>query len=132
MAGKITPFLMFAGKAEEAVNFYGAVFERAVIDAIERYGAGEGGAENSIKQARFTLNGQHFICMDSPVKHEFSFTPALSLFVDCENEAEIDRAFGLLSDGGEVLMPLDAYPFAAKFAWLNDRYGVSWQLSFAR
>jgi len=78
--------------------------------------------------ASFTLNGQPFMAIDSPVKHAFGFTPAISVFVDCESEAEIDRLFAALSQGGQVLMPIDAYPFAKRFGWTNDRFGVSWQL----
>jgi predicted 3-demethylubiquinone-9 3-methyltransferase (glyoxalase superfamily) len=80
-------------------------------------------------QARFSLNGRDFMCIDSPVKHDFTFTPAMSLFVDCATESDIDRLFARLSDGGGVLMPLDRYPFSKKFAWVADRYGVSWQLN---
>jgi predicted 3-demethylubiquinone-9 3-methyltransferase (glyoxalase superfamily) len=63
------------------------------------------------------------------VHHPFTFTPAMSLFVDCESEAELDAAFGTLSAGGQVLMPPSNYGFSAKFAWVSDRFGVSWQLN---
>jgi predicted 3-demethylubiquinone-9 3-methyltransferase (glyoxalase superfamily) len=71
------------------------------------------------------------MAIDSPVKHDFTFTPAMSLFVDCADEAEIDALFAKLSEGGKVLMPLAAYPFSRKFGWLSDRFGVSWQLNLA-
>jgi predicted 3-demethylubiquinone-9 3-methyltransferase (glyoxalase superfamily) len=74
------------------------------------------------------LKGQPIMFLDSPVKHAFTFTPASSLFVECENAEEVDRLFAALSDSGKVLMPLDAYPFARRFGWMNDRFGVSWQL----
>jgi predicted 3-demethylubiquinone-9 3-methyltransferase (glyoxalase superfamily) len=69
------------------------------------------------------------MCIDSPIKHDFSFTPAVSLFVICEDEDELVEAFNQLSSDGSVLMPLDNYDFSRKFGWLNDRYGVSWQLN---
>lgn len=69
------------------------------------------------------------MCIDSPVRHNFSFTPSMSIFVDCDNEAELEKAFKQLSAGGEVLMPLDNYAFSAKFGWLTDRFAVSWQLN---
>jgi predicted 3-demethylubiquinone-9 3-methyltransferase (glyoxalase superfamily) len=69
------------------------------------------------------------MCIDSVVKHEFTFTPAISLYVKCDTVDEINRVFEKLSKGGSVLMPLASYPFSKKFAWLNDKYGVSWQLS---
>jgi predicted 3-demethylubiquinone-9 3-methyltransferase (glyoxalase superfamily) len=71
------------------------------------------------------------MAMDSHIPNEFTFTPASSFFVNCDDEAEIDRLFAALSEGGSVLMPLDAYPFAARYAWVQDRFGVSWQLVFA-
>jgi predicted 3-demethylubiquinone-9 3-methyltransferase (glyoxalase superfamily) len=126
---KIKTFLMFEGKAEEAMNFYVSLFSDAAITSISRYGAGEAGAEGSVMQATFAVNGQTFMCIDSPVKHGFTFTPAMSLFVDCGSENEIDELFSKLSEGGQVLMPLDKYPFSPRFGWVADRFGVSWQLN---
>jgi Uncharacterized protein conserved in bacteria len=129
---KITPFLTFDGQAEEAMNFYVSLFEQSEIVSITRYGPEGFGKEGSVMHATFTLNGQVFMCIDSSVKHEWTFTPAVSLYVSCQSEEEIDRLFDRLSQGGQVLMPLDSYPFSAKFGWVNDKYGVSWQLSLAR
>lgn len=129
MASGISTFLMFEGKAEEAMNLYVSLFKDARIESITRFGAGEAGAEGSVNSAVFMLNGQRFRVFDSEVKHGFTFTPAISIFVDCEDEAEIDRLFAKLSEGGQTLMPLAAYPFARKFGWIADRFGVSWQLS---
>ena len=131
MARKITTHLMFEGTAEEALKFYVSLFQDSEIVQIERYGPGEQGAEGSFKRATFTLAGQDFICFDSPVKHEFSFTPSISLFVECESEAEVEEIFSRLSSGGSILMPLDNYEFSSKFGWVNDRFGVSWQLNLA-
>jgi predicted 3-demethylubiquinone-9 3-methyltransferase (glyoxalase superfamily) len=131
MARRITTFLMFAGVAEEAMNFYVSLFGDSEIQRVERYGPGEQGAEGTVKQAAFTLAGRDFMCIDSPVKHAFTFTPSMSLFVDCESEAELEAAFGRLSTGGGVLMPLGDYGFSTRFGWVNDRFGVSWQLNLA-
>jgi len=127
MQPTITTFFMFEGKAEEAMTFYTSLFSGARILTVERYGEGEMGAEGSVKHATFDLAGQMFMCIDSPAKHAFTFTPSISLFVDCD-EPEIDTLFARLSDGGHVLMPLAAYPFSRKFGWVSDRFGVSWQL----
>lgn len=81
-------------------------------------------------QALFTVAGQEVYCIDSPAKHAFSFTPSVSFFVECESEAELDTAFDQLSANGAVLMPKASYGFSRKFAWVNDRYGVSWQLNW--
>jgi predicted 3-demethylubiquinone-9 3-methyltransferase (glyoxalase superfamily) len=129
VAHAVTPFLMFDGSAEAAVNFYVTLFPGSRIDRIERYGPGQPGAEGSVKRADFTVAGQSLICIDSPAKHAFTFTPSMSLFVDCESEAELDEAFGQLSDGGSVFMPPGNYGFSTKFAWVGDRFGVSWQLN---
>jgi predicted 3-demethylubiquinone-9 3-methyltransferase (glyoxalase superfamily) len=129
---KITPFLLFSGQAEEAMAFYLSLFDRSEVLDIQRYGPNEAGAEESVMHATFSLSGQQFACIDSYVQHAFTFTPAISLSVTCDSEDEIDRLFARLSEGGQVFMPLDAYPFSEKFAWIADRYGVSWQLTLAR
>ena len=131
MAQKVTTFLMFEGRAEEAMNFYISLFRNAKVVDVKRYGPGEAGAEGSVMHATFTLDGQQFMCIDSPAKHGFSFTPSISLYVTCDTEDEIDRLFARLSEGGQIMMPLDRYPFAARFGWLADRFGVSWQLSYS-
>jgi predicted 3-demethylubiquinone-9 3-methyltransferase (glyoxalase superfamily) len=129
MAKSVTPFLMFEGKAEEAANLYVSLFGNSSIQSIERYRPGEGGAEGTVKQCHFTVAGLRLRCFDSPIKHPFTFTPSLSLFVDCDSEAELDAAFATLSAGGTVMMPPGNYGFSAKFAWVSDRFGVSWQLN---
>src|SRR5437763_3788083 len=129
---KIMTFLMFDGKAEEAMNYYVSVFDQAEIVSIHRYGANEAGAEGTVVHATFSLCGQVFMCMDSNVKQDFTFTPSLSLYVACATEEEIDRLFEKLSQGGAVAMPLAAYPFSDKFAWVAGKYGFSWQLKLER
>jgi predicted 3-demethylubiquinone-9 3-methyltransferase (glyoxalase superfamily) len=96
---------------------------------VTRYGPGEAGAEGSIVRADFTIAGQDVICIDSPAKHAFGFTPSFSFFVECESEKELDHAFSQLSDGGGILMPPGNYGFSQKFTWVSDRFGVSWQLN---
>ncbi len=129
---KLTTFLMFVGidgKAEEAVNFYVSLFGDSRVVRMERFGPGEPGREGSVKRADFILNGQEFKAMDGGPVHNFAFTPSMSVFVTCESEEEIDNLFANLSEDGKVHMPLDRYPFSRKFAWVEDRYGVSWQLN---
>ncbi|MDM5155634.1 VOC family protein [Bacillus sp. DX1.1] len=129
---KITTFLMFSGQAEEAMNHYISIFDKSEIISITRYGANEEGVEGTVLHATFSLNGQEFMCIDSSVKHGFTFTPAISLYVTCDTEEEIERVFEKLSQDGTVLMPLAAYPFSEKFCWVGDKFGVSWQLSLAK
>lgn len=131
MHDKITTLLMFDGQAEDAMRFYTSLFENARIERIDHYQAGEQGAEGTVKHATFGLADQTLMCIDTPVKQPFAFTPAVSLVVECETEARVDELFTALSDGGATLVPLDAYPFSPRFGWLTDRYGVSWQLTLA-
>jgi predicted 3-demethylubiquinone-9 3-methyltransferase (glyoxalase superfamily) len=128
----ITPFLMFTGNAEEAMEFYLSVFPEGRILNITRYGENEAGPAGKVMHATFSLCGQTLMCIDSLVSHAFHFTPSLSLHVQCDSEAEVDALHAKLSDGGQVLMPLDVYPFSPRYAWLNDRFGVSWQLMAAQ
>jgi predicted 3-demethylubiquinone-9 3-methyltransferase (glyoxalase superfamily) len=129
MAKSVTPFLMFEGAAEEAMQFYVSLFPRSQIKTIERYGPEGPGPEGSVKRADFVVAGQDVICIDSPAHHAFTFTPSMSLFVECDSEAELSTAFDKLSAKGAVLMPLGDYGFSKKFGWVNDRFGVSWQLN---
>ncbi|HEY9554024.1 VOC family protein [Allosphingosinicella sp.] len=131
MAHSVTPFLMFEGKAEEAMGVYASLFEGAAITAIDRYGPDEAGTEGSVRRATLRLSSQELICIDSPVHHAFTFTPSVSLFVECEDEAELERLYAGLMEDGQALMPLDNYGFSRRFGWLNDRFGVSWQLNLA-
>ncbi|HZF10650.1 MAG TPA: VOC family protein [Thermoanaerobaculia bacterium] len=126
---RITTFLMFSGAAEEAMSFYVSLFPNSRIVAVERYGPGEAGKEGTVKQAAFELNGMRLMCIDSPIQHPFTFTPATSLFVDVDDPGQIDAIFERLSEGGQTLMPLGSYGFSRRFAWVQDRYGVSWQLN---
>jgi predicted 3-demethylubiquinone-9 3-methyltransferase (glyoxalase superfamily) len=118
------------GKAEEAMNLYVSLFEDSRVLDVERFGPGEE-EESGIKRARFLLAGREYIAMDSGGAHPFTFTPAISLFVDCDDVGQLDAAFAKLSDGGSVLMALQAYPFSPRFGWVADRFGVSWQLNLA-
>ncbi|MCG8579485.1 MAG: VOC family protein [Bacteroidales bacterium] len=127
---QIVSFLTFQeGNAEEAMTFYVELFDNSKIVEIQRYQKSEGGEEGTIKMARFVLNGSPFICSDSYVKHEWSFTPAISLYMEVKTEERINRLFEKLSEGGKVMMPLGDYGFSKKFGFVEDRFGVSWQLN---
>jgi predicted 3-demethylubiquinone-9 3-methyltransferase (glyoxalase superfamily) len=128
---KVTPFLMFEGNAEEAMSYYTSLVEDSEITSISRYGSEGPGKEGTVIQATFTLKGQEFMCIDSYIQHEFTFTPSYSMFLTCSNEDEIDYLFKKLSEGGAVLMPMDDYGFSKKFAWVADKFGVSWQLNLS-
>ena len=133
MKGSITPLLMFSGEhhgqAEEAINFYTSTFPNSRITSIEKYGAGQHEPEGTVQSAAFVLNGQDFMAMDSARSHQFNFTPSISFLISPEDLSEFDALVAKLSDEGEMLMPPDDYGFSRKFAWFNDRFGVSWQVN---
>ncbi len=119
------PFLMFEGAARQAMEFYVSLFDDGqVLSVTPREDPSRG-----IQLAVFRVAGQQVMCSDSDVSQAFSFTPSLSLFVTCTDEEEIARLHKALVDGGTDLMPLSHYGFSTRFAWLNDRFGVSWQLN---
>ncbi len=129
MPRSVTPFLMFEGHAESAMTLYTSLFAGSAIERLDRYAAGEPGAEGTVKHGEITVGGQRLRFFDSPGKHAFTFTPSISIFVECESAAEQESAYAALMEGGAALMPLDNYGFSARFGWVNDRFGVSWQLN---
>ena len=112
------------------MNFYISLFENSRVIEIERYGKDGPAKEGTIMKASFELNGSRFICSDSFVKHEWDFTPGVSVWVDCQSEEELETLFAQLSQNGEVMMPLNNYGFSQKFGFVADRFGVSWQLNW--
>lgn len=114
--------------AAEAMAFYTSLFPDDTVLSDQRYGPEGPGGEGTVVVAGFTVGGQQIRCSDSPVRHDFDFTPSVSLFVTCDSREELERVYGTLVDGGAALMPLDDYGFGP-FGWVNDRYGVSWQLN---
>jgi predicted 3-demethylubiquinone-9 3-methyltransferase (glyoxalase superfamily) len=113
---KITPFLWFDNQAEEAVGLYVSIFKNSRIDSITRYGPDGPGPEGSVMTIAFQLDGQDFVALNGgPV---FAFTPAISFYVSCRSQDEVDDLWGKLSAGGEE----------GQCGWLKDRYGLSWQI----
>ena len=113
---KITPFLWFDGKAEEAMNFYTSIFKHAKVGDVTRYGDAGPGPKGSVMSATFELEGQEFIALNGGPM--FSFTPAISFFVKCETQGEVDELWAKLSAGGRT----------NQCGWLQDKYGLSWQI----
>lgn len=140
---KTTTFLTFVGnqcgKAEEAINFYISIFPNSEIKSIIKYLEGEaGGTPELIKYGVFTLNGVEYMVSESNFNHAWTFTPGVSLFIECSSENEIQTLFEeLSSNGGQVMVPLDNYQgvgdygFGKKFGWCEDKYGISWQLNLS-
>ena len=122
----ITPCLTFDHQAEEAVRFYVAALPGSELLHVTLCGEGERQPAGSVRTVRFRLCGQEMMAANGGPT--FTFTPAVSLFVHCETAAEVDAVWEPLADGGTVLMPLGEYPFASRFGWVQDRFGVSWQV----
>jgi predicted 3-demethylubiquinone-9 3-methyltransferase (glyoxalase superfamily) len=129
MVRAVATHLMFAGEASAALELYAAVFSEFRVDRVERYGSGEAGVEGTVRRADVTFGQHRLIVIDSPVKHAFSFTPATSLFVDCDSVSALDSAFTQLAQDGQIFMPIADYGFSQRFGWGSDRFGVSWQLN---
>ncbi len=113
---KITPFLWFDGKAEEAMNFYVSTFKNSKTVSVSRYGDAGPGPKGSVMMATFQIEGQEFYALNGgPL---YAFTPAISFLVNCETQPEVDHLWNKLSEGGEP----------NRCGWLRDKFGVSWQI----
>ena len=131
MKSQIATFLTFQdGNAESAMNFYVELFDNSKIIKIKRWGKDGPVEEGRIMRATFELNGNLFMCSDSPPVHDWNFSPAVSNYVECESETELQKLFANLSENGKVTMPLSNYGFSTKFGWTIDQFGVSWQLNW--
>jgi len=129
MSEKVSTMLMFHGDAYDAMQLYVSLFDDAKIIHIDRYGVGQAGPAGTIKSAQFELMGQRFLCIDSPVEASFTFTPSMSIFVDFKHADDLKRAHMKLTHQGRELMALGHHGFSTLFAWVTDRFGVSWQLN---
>ncbi len=113
---KITPFLWFDDNAEEAANFYMSIFGNSRIESVMRYGDAGPGPKGSVMAVTFQLEGQTFIALNGGP--HFAFSPAISMFVSCATQEEVDELWERLSEGGEK----------QECGWLKDKYGLSWQI----
>ena len=126
---QIATFLMFTGEAEAAMSRYVSLLPDSAIESIERWAPGEQGAAGTVKRSSVRLAGTRYMFFDSPVKHAFGVTPAISLFVDCDSKEQLESLTAALSPSGNFLMPPGSYGFSRWFCWLVDEWGVSWQLN---
>lgn len=113
---KITPFLWFDDNAEEAMNFYTSIFKNAQVGRVSRYPEGAPGPAGKVMSATFQLEGQEFMALNGGP--QFKFTEAISFFVTCETQEEVDELWAKLSAGGKE----------SRCGWLKDRFGLSWQI----
>jgi predicted 3-demethylubiquinone-9 3-methyltransferase (glyoxalase superfamily) len=116
MSQKITPFLWFDDNAEEAVNFYLSIFKNSKITSVARYGEAGPGPKGAVMTVAFELDGQNFVALNGGP--HFTFSPAISFFVNCQSQQEIDELWEKLSQGGKT----------DRCGWLTDKFGVTWQI----
>ena len=117
------PFLMFTGRCEEALSFYAATLPGGRIVSLDRK------PDGTVAMARLAVAGLEILANDSPPVHAFDFTPSTSTFLTVESADEVDALATALGAGGKLLMPPDDYGFSRRFAWAQDRFGVSWQIN---
>ncbi|MBG9455526.1 PhnB protein [Lysinibacillus sphaericus] len=120
-----TTFLMFQGQANEAIQQYQQWFSELQVESLTYMEDSQ-----QVAMAVLHLKGLKIMVNDSVIQHNFTFTPSTSIFVECESIDEIDSLVAQILEGGQALMPLDNYGFSKKFAWIQDRFGVSWQLTY--
>ncbi|PYU24817.1 MAG: hypothetical protein DMG30_07575 [Acidobacteria bacterium] len=113
---KIIPFLWFDGRAEEAANFYVSIFKNSKIGKVRRYGEAGPGPKGTAMSVEFEINGEQFIALNGGP--QFTFSPAISFFVNCETQGEVDEMWEQLSAGGQK----------NRCGWLQDKFGLSWQI----
>lgn len=126
---RVSTFLMFQGEAEAWLDQAVAAIPGSSITSISRYGVEGPGAEGSVSASAALIGGHAVRCYDSSLGHDFTFTPSVSLFVDLGSVDQHATVHGLLVEGGTMLMPPGDYGFSRWFSWIQDRFGVSWQLN---
>jgi predicted 3-demethylubiquinone-9 3-methyltransferase (glyoxalase superfamily) len=126
----VVPFLTFQGRAGEALDLYASAFPAAKVTGKVLYGKNENAVAGTLKQAVLTIGDTRIRLFDGPMAPGFHFSSAISLFVEINYRATLDKVAEVLGAGGEVMMPVNEYPFAERFTWLADRFGVNWQLVY--
>jgi predicted 3-demethylubiquinone-9 3-methyltransferase (glyoxalase superfamily) len=132
---RLTPYLLFvqeqSGRTEEAVRFYTSIFPNSKIISLEDSRSEGSRDAQPLKNARFTIDGEEVRAFDGGRMHAFGFTPAISLWYECRDEIQQSALFAALLRGGKELMPLSNYGFSQRYGWVQDKYGVTWQLNLA-
>ena len=126
---KITTFLMYNNQAEEAINLYTSLFDDSEIITMVKYDEDGPGEPGTVQHSIFTLNGQVFMAIDANSGQELPMNPAISLYVTVKDNAEMERLYNGLKKEGAILMPKTEMPPYNQFAWVQDKYGVSFQLA---
>ncbi|MBA4809086.1 MAG: VOC family protein [Brevundimonas sp.] len=117
---------MFQGRCEEALNFYAETAPDTRVVSLDRHPDGRG-----VAMARLSVAGLEIMANDSPPVHAFDFTPSFSIFLTVDEPEQVDALASALGEGGQALMPPGEYGFSRRFGWVQDRFGVSWQINAA-
>ena len=120
------PFITFEQRAQEALDFYSATFPSFKLHTTQHHAEPH---DALIMLATFSIRGQELMISDSPIHHEWGITPGVSFFLDVDNETNLLSLTEQLSDEGKVMMPPGNYGFSKQFAWVEDRFGINWQLN---
>lgn len=125
----MTPFLMFDGRAEEAILFYRSVFKNFEVVFINYFETGD--MKGKVMQSLVNIHENNIIINDASITHDFSFTPSMNFFIECESEQEQIDLYEKFKSKGSILMPLDDYGFSKQYAFVTDPFGVGWQLNLS-
>jgi predicted 3-demethylubiquinone-9 3-methyltransferase (glyoxalase superfamily) len=139
---KLSVFLMFHGNAEEAMNFYLSAFGNGeVVHVIRARAEDAGWTEGTLQYAIFKIADQQVVCMNTPPPgsrdyniarwYEFKFNPAMTIYVERESKEDFDQLYEALIEGGKIYLPAQNAGFSPMFAWVSDRYGISWRISLS-
>lgn len=128
----VTPYLTFQGNAKEAMEFYTRIFDDAEIRFIQEYDEAVPEMAGQVMQGVIRIQDQLLMMTDSKAPYEFNFTPSMSFMIECQSLQEIDRYYLKLKKKGAIHVPLDEYGASYRFAWVQDKFGVTWQLNFMR
>ncbi len=126
------PFLTFNGNAMEALTFYKDIFYDMEVEFLQEYGGDAPALEGKIMQALISIEGRKIMISDSRTPEEFSFTPSMAFYIECSDMNEAELYYRKLKKGGAILVPLDEYGTGRYFAFVQDRFGLSWQLNFIK
>jgi predicted 3-demethylubiquinone-9 3-methyltransferase (glyoxalase superfamily) len=116
------------GQAKQALERYDEICDDFALDRLDLYHGDDDGPAGQVKIADSSLLGRRFVCIDSGIQHEWDMTPGIP-FIECDDDAEMERLFAALAEDGTIHTPLGAYGFGRRFGWVEDRFGVSWLLN---
>lgn len=126
------PFIMFDGRAKAAIEFYQQAVPGFILSSLQLYDKEDPQLEGLVQEAHIKIGTLEFKVIDSPVKHQFGITPAISLFLEIEESETLEKVYEALREKGQTFMELGTYGFSDLYAWVQDEFGLSWQLNLQK